>query len=149
MIRAAKESDRADVEALLVAARLPTDGVAEHFGSFFVVDDGGRIVGAAGLEPYGPDMLLRSVVVATEAKGAGVGSLLTRRALDEARVRSARAVYLLTTTAESSFPRFGFERVERGDVPPSVQASREFQGACPASAVVMRWTLADPPPLPT
>ncbi len=141
MIRAAKPSDRADVEALLVAARLPTEGVAEHFGSFFVVEEEGRVMGAAGLEAYGPDVLLRSVVIAKEARGAGVGSRLTRRAVDEARARGARAVYLLTTTAASFFPRFGFERVARGDVPASMQASRELQGACPASAVVMRRAL--------
>lgn len=46
--------------------------------------------------------------------------------------------YLLTTTAERYFPKFGFERIERHDVPASVQASTEFRSACPASAVVMR-----------
>ena len=38
---------------------------------------------------------------------------------------------LLTTTAERFFPGFGFERVERVDVPASVQASVEFRSACP------------------
>jgi amino-acid N-acetyltransferase len=46
-------------------------------------------------------------------------------------------VYLLTTTAEAFFPHFGFERIERAAVPPRIQNSREFHGACPASATVM------------
>lgn len=138
MIRNAEPKDRASVESLLVEAGLPTDGVAEHFGSFLVVDEGGKILGVAGVELYGKNALLRSVVVATDAKGTGVGTRLTQRALDEAHSHGARAVYLLTTTAEAFFPRFGFERTTRDEVPDGVRASREFQGACPDSATVMR-----------
>jgi len=47
----------------------------------------------------------------------------------------------LTTTAEGFFPKFGFERIPRADVPARVQESVEFVSACPASAVVMRNTL--------
>jgi amino-acid N-acetyltransferase len=140
MIRAAQTRDRAGVEELLVAASLPLDGVVEHFETFFVCDDGLRIVGAAGIESYGPDALLRSVVVSADARRGGIGSSLTRRALDEASARGARAVYLLTTTAEPFFPRFGFVPVSREAVPQRVQQSREFRGACPASAIAMvRW----------
>jgi amino-acid N-acetyltransferase len=138
MIRAAEPPDREAVESLLVDAGLPTEGVLEHFSSFFVVEDGGKIVGAAGLELYGKHALLRSLVVASVTKGTGVGSLLTRRAMDEAALRGASSIYLLTTTADSFFPRFGFDRIVREDVPLPVRASREFQGICPASATVMR-----------
>ena len=138
MIRAVEPKDRESVESLLLDAGLPLDGVGEHFSSFFVVDDGGKIVGAAGLELYGKSALLRSVAVARGTKGTGVGTLLTRRVIDEAYARGARAIYLLTTTAEGFFPRFGFERITREDVPEVVRVSREFQGACPASATVMR-----------
>ena len=51
----------------------------------------------------------------------------------------------LTTTAERFFPRFGFERITRDDVPASVQASIEFREACPASATVMRRWLSKGP----
>jgi amino-acid N-acetyltransferase len=50
-------------------------------------------------------------------------------------------VFLLTTTAENYFPRFGFACVGRDEVSESVKCSMEFQVACPASAVVMRKTL--------
>jgi amino-acid N-acetyltransferase len=53
-------------------------------------------------------------------------------------VTSALSAYLHTTTAESFFPQLGFARIERQDVPLAVQASREFNGICPASAAVMR-----------
>jgi amino-acid N-acetyltransferase len=48
------------------------------------------------------------------------------------------AVYLLTNTAAEYFPRFGFERITRADVPPAVQASIEFTSLCPYTATVMR-----------
>jgi amino-acid N-acetyltransferase len=130
------------VEQLLVRAGLPTQGVAQHLQSFFVEDDGGRVLGAAGLELYGEHALLRSVVVADGARGSGLGTTLTRRALHEARACGVKAVYLLTTTAEVFFGRFGFERAAREDVPGRVQSSHELQGACTTTAVVMRCRLA-------
>ncbi len=137
-IRAARAGDRTRVEELLVGEGLPLDGVEEQFADFVVAEEAGEVVGAAGLEIHGEDCLLRSVVVAPRAKGQGIGRRLTEGMLREAKGRGLRAVYLLTTTAEEFFPRFGFERIERAAVPPKVRTSREFQGACPASAIVMR-----------
>jgi amino-acid N-acetyltransferase len=48
------------------------------------------------------------------------------------------AIYLLTTTAERYFPKFGFERIARDDVPATVRTSVEFTSACPSSAAVFR-----------
>jgi amino-acid N-acetyltransferase len=59
-------------------------------------------------------------------------------AIDEAHRRGATAIYLLTTTAEGFFPRFGFVAVDRGSMPSSIQGSIEFRSACPASAIAMR-----------
>lgn len=75
-------------------------------------------------------------------QGRRLGHQLTEAALNLARQRKLNAVYLLTTTAEAFFPRFGFTAIPREDVPASVQASVEFQSACPASAIVMRKPLA-------
>lgn len=138
MIRPAEPGDLAAVEALLREAGLPVDGVAEQFGTFVVVHEGGRVLGAAGLEPYGRDALLRSVVVAEEARGRGYGELLARRVVGDARSRGVKDVYLLTTTAETFFARLGFERVTRQQIPAGLESSRELRGACPASATVMR-----------
>ena len=70
--------------------------------------------------------------------GGAVMDPLTEAALALARARDERAVFLLTTTADRFFPRFGFERITREDVPESVRQSIEFESACPASAIVMR-----------
>jgi amino-acid N-acetyltransferase len=67
---------------------------------------------------------------------------LIDRALDIARERHVEDIFLLTTTAEHYFPRFGFSCVSRESVAAEVQGSVEFKEACPASAVVMRKSLA-------
>ena len=96
------------------------------------------MVGVAGMERYGVSGLLRSVAVAPEWRGSGIARTLVDRVLEEGRAAGVLDVYLLTTTAEHYFPRLGFECVGRETVPAAVQASAEFTGACPASAVVMR-----------
>ena len=71
-------------------------------------------------------------------QGTGIGAALVRAVLDRARNDEVWEVYLLTTTAERWFPRFGFTPVARTEVPEAVRASVEFREACPASATVMR-----------
>lgn len=139
-IRDATPSDLPVVLELLAEAALPTDGVPEALGAFVVAEsaaDGSRLLGAVGLEFHGGHALLRSLVVAEAARGTGVGAALTEAALAAARHRDCADVWLLTTTAESWFPRWGFVAVARSAVPPPLLDSVEFRGACPTSAVVM------------
>jgi amino-acid N-acetyltransferase len=137
-IRPAVPADADAVRALLRAAALPVDGIPDDLAHFLVAERGGGVIGAIGLEPYGDAALLRSAVVHPDARGTGLGEALVRRLLVAARAARVRTLILLTTTADTWFPRFGFTRVTRDDVPAAVQASAEFRGACPASAVVMR-----------
>lgn len=136
-VRGAKSSDLAAVEQLLGANDLPLDGVRDHFTSFVVAEEGGTIAGAAGLEKYGNCGLLRSAVVAPGYRSGGVGRRLVEELLERAEEAGVDEVYLLTTTAEEYFPRFGFTRTTRTAVPEAVKASAEFRGACPDTAIVM------------
>ena len=144
-IRAASPDDIPAIERLLADAGLPTAGVAElvarHPDDFFVAEGGDgshELVGAAGLEVCCDNALLRSVAVRPEWKRHGVGRDLVRRVVCHAYPRGVRAVYLLTMTAEHYFPRFGFERTARGDVPREIAETLEFRSACPATATVMK-----------
>jgi N-acetylglutamate synthase-like GNAT family acetyltransferase len=145
MIRQAEPQDLPAVLALLSEAKLPTEGVAEHLHSFFVVDDAGRIVASAGLELRGDAALLRSLAVAPDVRDTGLGAAVLRRALLEAHGR-AGGIFALTTTAETYLSRFGFERVARASLPLQLFESRELQDACPASAAVMKYRAAAPAP---
>jgi amino-acid N-acetyltransferase len=130
-----------DVEAvlqLLAQQRLPLDGLRDHLATTLVARQSGRIVGTAALEVYPDGALLRSVAVAEPWQGHGFGHELTDAAIRLAQELHVPAIYLLTTTAERYFPKFGFERIARAQVPTTVQASVEFTSACPSSAAVMR-----------
>jgi len=142
-IRRARSSDLSAVESLLAASDLPTDGVRDNFSGFVVADDDGAIAGAIGLEKYGSAALLRSAVVARDHRGTGVGRKLVEQLLERAEEAGVDELYLLTTTAEKYFPRFGFTRTTRAIVPEAVKASAEFRGACPDTAVVMTRPLGE------
>jgi amino-acid N-acetyltransferase len=141
-IRPAQQGDMPAVRALLAAQQLPLDGIDAYVETMVVAKDNDAVVGAAAVELYADGALLRSVVVSPGAQGQGLGRRLTEAALNIATRHEARAAFLLTTTAEQFFPKLGFERIAREEVPQSVQASVEFQSACPASATVMRKRLA-------
>jgi amino-acid N-acetyltransferase len=141
-LRAARPDDRPAAEALLGALDLPLAGLDACFPTSWVAEAAdGPLVGLAGVELYPDGALLRSVAVHPDWRGTGLGRALVGRALDGARTAGARDAYLLTTTAERWFPRFGFVAIARDEVPPGVRQSIEFREACPASAVVMHRTI--------
>jgi amino-acid N-acetyltransferase len=142
VIESATDRDLPEVHSLLQRLRLPLEGVDDHVKTMVVARDDGHVVGTAALELYDDGALLRSVAVDPIRQGQRLGHELTEAALRLAASYRAGAVFLLTTTAERFFPKFGFEPITRDDVPPSVQESVEFRSACPASAIVMRKRLA-------
>jgi len=138
LIRGAAPSDLESIEGLLTQSGLPLDGVREALPGFLVAESAGSLVGVAGLEVCCEHALLRSVAVTSSWRSRGLGRELVTRIIADAERRGIHALYLLTTTAERYFPSFGFEQITRDDVPADVQATSEFQGACPSSATVMR-----------
>jgi amino-acid N-acetyltransferase len=138
MIQSATERDLPDIRALLERLHLPLAGVDEHLSTMLVAREGEQIVGTAGLELYAGGALLRSVAVEPDRQGNRLGHQLTDAALRLATTHGADTVFLLTTTADRFFPKFGFEQIARDEVPPSVRGSVEFQSACPTTAIVMR-----------
>ena len=143
-IRPPRAPDLEVVRRLLEAAKLPLDGLEDQFGERYVVAESPQgLIGVEGIELYGHYGLLRSAVVDPAWRGKRVGEALTRERLAWARTQGLRAIYLLTTTAADYFPRFGFQVVDRSEVPREIRGSREFSSACPESAVVMRLGIAD------
>jgi amino-acid N-acetyltransferase len=140
-IAPARPEDAASVLRLLTANGLPTDGLGDHWQTTIVARDADRVVGSAALEVYADGALLRSVSVDPAMQGQGLGGALVAAAIRLAEEGRVEALYLLTTTADNYFPRFGFSRIARADVPAGVQRSVEFTSACPSTAVVMRKSL--------
>jgi amino-acid N-acetyltransferase len=138
LIERAGPADVRAVEALLASASLPLDGAAEavaHAG--VVAREGSAVVGAAALEIYGEAGLLRSVVVAREHRGTGLGRAVVAAAEALARDEGVRDLYLITETAIDWFPRLGYTPVERAVANDAVGASIEFTTVCRDKGVPM------------
>jgi amino-acid N-acetyltransferase len=138
MIQPASEADLDAIKALLTSNDLPVAGVDDHWKTFLVARDGDKVVACGGAEAYQFAALIRSVAVADEYRRHGIGRRIVRQLLDRLASRGLREFYLLTTTAEGYFKKRGFKPIDRDEVHPQLLSSREFQDACPASAVCMR-----------
>ena len=142
IIEPAASGDLAGVQSLLADSGLPTD-VEGHLESFLVARHDGRLVGCVGMEVKGPDALFRSLAVEPAYRGAGLG----RRLYDALAVRAigqgVERAYLLTTTVAPLAEAWGFHRLDRGEVPAAIRQTRQFDGACCASAVAMVQDLKD------
>lgn len=136
-LRPAADS-RSYVEALLNDVGLPSRDVRTSPGTFYVgYAEGGR-VGVGGIEPYGTDGLLRSVVVEPGARGRGLGTALCAALEAEARAAGVDTLYLLTTTAAEFFAARGYDTIERSVPPDPIQRTTEFDDLCPTTATCMR-----------
>lgn len=145
LIRPAVARDLPTIETLLRSFDLTTAGVADHLEEFVVGEAAGEVVASAGLELYGVGALLRSVAVRVDYQNRGLAQTLVNQLLDRARQAGVRQVYLLTSTAEGYFRRFGFGPVHREAVDAGVRQSREFQDICCARAQAMQLILSDSP----
>lgn len=89
----------------------------EHVRDYLVADDDGHIVGCVALHVAWEDLVeIRSLAVAEEASGKGIGTLLVQAALADARSLGARRVFALTFV-EPFFVGVGFHRVDKADLP--------------------------------
>jgi amino-acid N-acetyltransferase len=137
-ITAATASDVGAIKALLTASSLPTQGVDDHWRTFVIARDGGRIVACGGAEAYQFAALIRSIAVEPKYRSQGLGRRIVRQLLDRLASRGLREFYLLTTDAEEYFRKRGFKTIDRDEVHPQLLNSREFQDACPSTATCMR-----------
>jgi amino-acid N-acetyltransferase len=131
------------VEALLAAHGLPVEGVAA-LGSHLLLVRGaaGQILGAVGLEVLGDIGLLRSLVVAGTVRDQGYGGRLVAAVERLAQEAGLRELWLLTTTAAPYFMRLGFTPADRATAPARLRATQEFATLCPASAHLLRKSMA-------
>ena len=142
-IRRSKSADLDGVRKLLTEAGLPVLDLESAPGlRFWVAEDGDRLIGTIGLEPFGAAGLLRSLAVSPSHRQHGLGSALVAALERELTAEGVEALVLLTETAETFFEGIGYTVVERAQVPDAIKLSAEFRSLCPASAVCMTKSLS-------
>jgi len=137
IIQPAKKSDLKEITKLLLDNQLPTTDITENTVQLFVGLINNEIIGVIGLEKYKPFGLLRSLAVSDEYKNHKIGEKLIKYLFDFCFSDKIEELYLLTTTAEKYFSKFGFQKIEREKVPEVIKQTKEFKDICPVSAVVM------------
>lgn len=137
----ARREDKELVVSLLKEAGLLTEDLPDGLPNFLLAKEGGVLVGVAGLERFGQVGLLRSVAVGPAHQGKGIAGRMVKQLLANADQQELQEVYLITTTADHYFDRYGFTPVSRQEVPEAIQQTRQFSGLCPTSAVVMKRNL--------
>lgn len=122
-----------EMRALLAGAGLPLADLSWAM-RFLGIREAGRLAACVGLEPYGEVALLRSLAVAPDLRGKGLGRALLRQAEEEAAAAGIDTLYLLTATAAGFFKAQHYVPAERALAPPAIRSTAQFSGLCPASA---------------
>jgi N-acetylglutamate synthase-like GNAT family acetyltransferase len=139
-----RDGERAALAAALAKAKLPTEDIESPGRLFWRFETRDEVpVGFGGLEVYGEDALLRSLVTLPPVRSRGVGAAMVAALEFEARLHGCRSMWLITTTAADFFARLGYVRCERAVVPPAIRETTEFSTLCPANADVLMKQLAD------
>lgn len=127
-IRLAQPQDKDTVCRIFQEAGLETEAALEAGTTYWVMERGGNPIGAIGLEHGEGASLLRGAAVLPSAQGQGLGRRLVMSAVEYARARGDRAIYLFSKGGD--WHSFGFTQVPLavvlGDVPdtPQVRAYR-------------------------
>jgi argininosuccinate synthase len=107
----------------ILLSRTP-DEIAEQIDGFRVAELDGAVCGIAALRTYGDGLgELRSLAVQESAQGRGLGDMLVRAIVRDAREAGINALYVLTANP-GYFSLHGFVEVVWGDVPEALDADR-------------------------
>jgi N-acetylglutamate synthase-like GNAT family acetyltransferase len=128
--------ERDGLKAALRKAGLPCEDADEPGRLFWRFETGDDVpAGFGGLEIYGDNALLRSVVTLPPLRRSGFGRAIVVAIEQEAQLCGCRAIYLVTMDTEF-FARTGYVACARSDVPEAVRASRQF--SCGTAAAMVK-----------
>jgi amino-acid N-acetyltransferase len=140
----ASAQDVTAIRALLERSGLPTSDLESARPEFAVIRENGLVIAAGALQRFGSSALLRSVVVAPDRRGSGLGQAMVSELERIACAARISRLVLLTQTAAEFFTRQGYRIIERNSAPQDMQGSEEFRSLCPSSATCMAKNLPDP-----
>ena len=116
MIRKAKLKDLKNIYSLLQEGvnsgkvlKRSSKEIRKAINSFFVYEEENKVVGCCSLEIYSQKVAeIRSLVVSFEYRNRGIGSILVKKCLDEAKNKGIYQVLSITDKSDL-FERFGFK----------------------------------------
>ena len=129
MIRKAKIKDIKQIQELIgcfakLDVMLPRslNELYENIRDFWVYLDKGKLLGCAALHVSWDDLAeIKSLAVAKNMQGRGLGRDLVLAALAEAQVLGAKKVFVLTYKAEF-FKKLGFKKIKHDALPHKIWA---------------------------
>ncbi len=127
MLRKAEIKDVKDIQKLLTYFAGHGDMLSrslselyESVRDFYIFEEDGRLVGAAAIHVVWEDLAeLRSVAVAEEAGGRGVGSQLVNACIEEGKGMGLKRLFCLTYKPDF-FGKFGFRLADKAELPHKV-----------------------------
>jgi amino-acid N-acetyltransferase len=134
---AVSETERQEAINLLQQHGLPVSDIDDD-KLLYLLMDGEKIIGTAGLEIFEDCALLRSVSVIKEEQGKGYGKIINQQIEKYVKESGINCLYLLTTTAKDFFDKQGYCIIKREESPEALKQTAEFTSLCPSSAVVMK-----------
>ena len=125
--RRATAADIPALATLIVSGELPPFFLEEVIDGFLVIEHGDGLVGAGGLEFYGDNAVIRSVVVDPSARGLGLGIEIARLLEEDAFVSGARDAYLFTLHAHGFWLKRGYHDLPLDAWPTPVRENWQYQ----------------------
>jgi N-acetylglutamate synthase-like GNAT family acetyltransferase len=128
VVRKAKEQDMLQVQRLVAKAGLREEGIEQYIKSFLVVEDEDQqLIGTVGVEQYGTEGLLRSLVLDSPIWTAKLSLEFLQLTLQYAEDQKMETIYLCAKGTNALFHQLGFREVDKEDVPESIKSSPHFQ----------------------
>lgn len=94
----------------------------ENLRDFWVAQEKNKIMGCCALHISWDDLVeIKSLAVAKNRQGKGVGRELVLACLDEAKKMGAKRIFVLTYKP-GYFKKFGFKRIKNADLPHKIWA---------------------------
>jgi N-acetylglutamate synthase-like GNAT family acetyltransferase len=121
--------ERDGLAAALGKAGLPAEDVRSEGPLFWRFESDDTPVGFGGLQLFGDQALLRSVVILPPLRNRGIGSMVVEGLETEAQALGCTAVWTVTDRALAFFNRLGYRACEPAEAPAAVRDSISFRGA--------------------
>lgn len=128
--------ERDGLAAALAKAGLPADDLESPGLLLWRFENDDVPVGFGGLEVFGDQALLRSVVTLPPVRNLGIGTAIVTTLEAEARIRGCRVAWLVTDKAADFFRGRGYRACERSEAPGSIRAAAPFVHPETASAMM-------------